>query len=149
MTFRLTSCTALSPPKAFDTLRDFETLHRRSRPRARSMPRSDDRGRRPQAASPPQVARRRDIRSFTFQNTPSGASRMTTTIAIPYTTPWMPGMTLPSRACSTSLNGTSTSAPITGPHTVPTPPNIATISACADTSMPNTAGGVTTSSTTA
>ncbi len=36
---------------------------------------------------------------------------------------------------------------MTGPQTVPTPPNIATVSACADTSMPNTDCGVTTSST--
>ena len=95
------------------------------------------------------AARRRSSRSLTFQNTPSGASRITATIAMPYTTPWMPGMTLPSCACRNSLSGTSTTAPITGPHSVPTPPNMATISACADTSMPNTAGGVTTSSTTA
>jgi hypothetical protein len=40
-------------------------------------------------------------------------------------------------------------APITGPHTVPTPPNSVTVSAWAETSMPNTDTGVTTSSTTA
>ena len=40
-------------------------------------------------------------------------------------------------------------APMIGPHTVPTPPNIVTVSACAETSIPNTEAGVTTSSTTA
>ena len=39
--------------------------------------------------------------------------------------------------------------PMTGPQMVPTPPNRVTVSACADTSMPNTETGVTTSSTTA
>jgi hypothetical protein len=39
--------------------------------------------------------------------------------------------------------------PITAPQTVPTPPNMVTTSACAETSMPNTDTGVTTSSTTA
>ena len=39
--------------------------------------------------------------------------------------------------------------PITGPQTVPTPPNSVTISACAEVSIPKTVGGVTTSSTTA
>ena len=92
---------------------------------------------------------RRCRRSRSFQTTPSGASRITAMIATPYTTPWIPGISLPSRAWSSSDSGTSTTAPITGPHTVPTPPNIATISACDDTSIPKTACGVTTSSTTA
>ena len=35
--------------------------------------------------------------------------------------------------------------PISGPQTVPTPPNSTTVSACAEVSMPNTASGVTTS----
>ena len=41
------------------------------------------------------------------------------------------------------------SEPTTGPHTVATPPNKVTISACAEVSTPNTVSGVTTSSTTA
>ena len=51
----------------------------------------------------------------------------------------------PSSAFSPSASGTSTAAPITGPHRLPTPPNSARISACAETSMPNTLSGVTTS----
>ena len=62
---------------------------------------------------------------------------------------WMPGMIWPSSACRISAVGIRIAAPITGPHTVPTPPNRVTVSACADTSMPNTDTGVTTSSTTA
>ena len=38
-------------------------------------------------------------------------------------------------------------APITGPHTEATPPNSVTTTACAETSMPKTESGVTTSST--
>ncbi len=38
-------------------------------------------------------------------------------------------------------------APITGPHTEATPPKSVTTTACADTSMPNTESGVTTTST--
>ena len=45
-------------------------------------------------------------------------------------------------------SGIRIAAPTTGPHTVPTPPNSVTISACAEVSMPNTVGGVTISSTT-
>ena len=90
----------------------------------------------------------RDSRSRTRQYTPSGASRMIAMIATPYTTPWMPGNIAPSSAFSPSANGTSTAAPITGPHRLPTPPNSARISACAETSMPNTLSGVTTSMTT-
>ncbi len=41
------------------------------------------------------------------------------------------------------------SDPITGPHTVATPPNSVTMSACAEVSMPNTVTGVTISRTTA
>ena len=63
--------------------------------------------------------------------------------ASPYTTPWMPGTMWPSSPCKISDNGTSTAAPITGPQKVPTPPNRAMISACADTSMPNMECGVT------
>ena len=84
----------------------------------------------------------------TFQNSPSGASRMTQMMASPKITPWMPGMRAPASALSISASGIRITAPITGPQTVPTPPNIATVSACADTSMPNTDCGVTTSSTT-
>ena len=61
----------------------------------------------------------------------------------------MPGSTEPSSACNVSATGIRIAAPITGPQTVPMPPNIVTTSACADTSMPNTDTGVTTSSTTA
>ena len=43
----------------------------------------------------------------------------------------MPGMILPSSACRVSARGISTAAPISGPQTVPTPPNIATVSAWA------------------
>ena len=70
-------------------------------------------------------------------------------IARPYTTPWMPGRMWPSSACSVSASGIRIAAPITGPQKIPTPPNSATISACAEVSAPNTVGGVTTSSTTA
>ena len=56
-------------------------------------------------------------------------------------------MMLPSSAFSVSASGISTTAPITGPQTVATPPNSVTTSAWADTSMPNTESGVTTSST--
>jgi hypothetical protein len=59
----------------------------------------------------------------------------------------MPGTIWPSSPCSTSASGTSTAAPITGPQNTPTPPNSDTMSACADTSMPNMVCGVTTSRT--
>ena len=68
---------------------------------------------------------------------------------MPYTTPWMPGILSPRFAWSVSLNGMRMAEPISGPHSVPTPPNKATMSACADVSMPNTLSGVTTSCTTA
>ena len=70
-------------------------------------------------------------------------------IASPKMTPWMPGRHEPASALSVSASGIRITLPITGPQTVPTPPNIATVNACADTSMPNTDCGVTTSSTTA
>ena len=63
--------------------------------------------------------------------------------------PWMPGIRWPSSACSTSLSGTSTAAPITGPHSVPAPPNNDRIIAWADVTSPNTLEGVTTSRITA
>ena len=74
---------------------------------------------------------------------------ITATIAAPNTTPWMPGILLPSSACRISASGIRMIEPITGPQTVATPPNSVTISACAEVSMPNTVGGVTMSSTTA
>ena len=46
-----------------------------------------------------------------------------------------------------SASGTRMAAPITGPQTEATPPNSVTTTACAETSMPNTESGVTTSST--
>ena len=61
----------------------------------------------------------------------------------------MPGSVAPYCAVRNSAIGTSTAAPISGPHSVPTPPNRQTISAWADVNMPNTAAGVTSSSTTA
>src|SRR5712671_2393997 len=61
----------------------------------------------------------------------------------------MPGRMSPSSALSTSASGTSTIAPMTGPHRLPTPPNNARISGWAETSMPNTVSGVTTRRTTA
>ena len=64
-------------------------------------------------------------------------------------TPLMPGRRAPKCACSISLSGIRIAEPITGPHTVPTPPNMVTVSACAETSMPKTETGVTTSRTTA
>ena len=64
-------------------------------------------------------------------------------IASPKTTPWIPGSTLPSFACRISPTGMSITEPITGPHTVPIPPNNVTTSACAEVIMPNTVGGVT------
>lgn len=66
-------------------------------------------------------------------------------IASPYTTPWMPGRMWPSSACSVSASGIKMAEPITGPQKIPTPPNRATISACAETSAPKTVCGVTTS----
>ena len=63
--------------------------------------------------------------------------------------PGCPGSGRRASAFRISASGIRIAAPITGPQTVPTPPNIATISACAETSMPNTDCGVTTSSTTA
>ncbi len=74
---------------------------------------------------------------------------ITTTIATPKITPWMPGKRAPNSACSVSASGIRIIAPITGPQTVPTPPNIVTVRAWAETSMPNTETGVTTSRTTA
>ena len=59
-------------------------------------------------------------------------------IATPYTTPWMPGRILPSSAFSDSASGTRIAAPMTGPQIAATPPNSVTITACAETSMPNT-----------
>ena len=56
---------------------------------------------------------------------------------------------LPSSACRISASGISITEPITGPHTVPMPPNSVTISACAEVSIPNTVGGVTMRRTTA
>ena len=53
----------------------------------------------------------------------------------------------PSSPCRISASGTSTAAPITGPQKTPTPPKSETISACAETSIPNIVCGVTTSST--
>ncbi len=70
-------------------------------------------------------------------------------MAMPKTTPWMPGRMSPSSACKVSLTGIRIAAPITGPHSVPTPPNSVTISACEEVRMPKTLSGVTTSSTTA
>ena len=61
----------------------------------------------------------------------------------------MPGSFEPSSECRISATGIRMAEPITAPHTVPTPPNMVTTSACAETSMPNTDTGVTTSSTTA
>ena len=68
-------------------------------------------------------------------------------MAAPYTTPWMPGMMLPSWAFSDSASGTRTAAPITGPQIEATPPNSVTTTGWAETSRPNTESGVTTSST--
>ena len=68
-------------------------------------------------------------------------------MATPYTTPWMPGRYVPSSACSVSASGTRMAAPISGPQTEATPPNSVTTTAWAETSMPNTESGVTTSST--
>ena len=68
---------------------------------------------------------------------------------MPSTTPWMPGSLSPSSEWRTSVSGTSTDAPITGPQAEPTPPNSVMIKACAEVSIPNTDCGVTTSSTTA
>ena len=56
---------------------------------------------------------------------------------------------MPSSACSTSESGTSTAAPITGPQSVPAPPNSVTIIACAEATSPKTLSGVTTSRMTA
>ncbi len=70
-------------------------------------------------------------------------------IATPYTTPWMPGRMWPSSACSVSASGMRIAEPMIGPQNVPTPPNSATISACAEVSTPNTVSGVTTSRMTA
>ena len=67
----------------------------------------------------------------------------------PKTTPWIPGITCPSLAWRASATGIRIDEPITGPHRVPTPPNSVTTRAWAEVSMPNTVGGVTTSSTTA
>ena len=68
-------------------------------------------------------------------------------IATPYTTPWMPGRIFPSSAFRDSASGTRMAAPITGPQTEATPPNRVTTTAWAETSIPNTESGVTTSST--
>ena len=47
--------------------------------------------------------------------------------ATPYTTPCIPGSTLPSCAFKISASGISMAAPISGPQTVATPPNSVTI----------------------
>ena len=60
-----------------------------------------------------------------------------------------PGKDAPKCACSVSESGTSSAAPIAAPQAVPRPPNIGMMSACAETSMPNTEAGVTTSSASA
>src|SRR5207244_3999655 len=137
----------LSPPRAFEPLRVSNTTEasrcfRRTGRSATAAERGSAAGGCARGWAATRLASRRSIRSLIFQTTPSGARRITATIATPNTTPWMPGTTSPSSACRSSPNGTRTTAPITGPHSVPTPPNIATINACADTSLPNTAGGV-------
>ena len=70
-------------------------------------------------------------------------------IAMPSTTPWMPGRMCDSCTCRISPSGIRTSAPTTGPATAPMPPNNVTMSARDETSTPNTESGVTMSCTTA
>ena len=70
-------------------------------------------------------------------------------MARPKTVPWMPGSLAPMVALSASESGTNKLAPMTGPQAEPNPPNMLTMSAWAETSMPKADTGVTMSSSTA
>ena len=77
--------------------------------RRSSSPRHRPRGRHRRAGRAGgggRASARRNQRSRMVQNNPSGAARMITMIAAPYTTPWMPGRMLPSCAFSDSASGT-------------------------------------------
>ena len=142
-----TFCSARSPPKRTDT--SF-TASRIGAPLSGAAPLARTNVAASSAsASSVAAPRRRARRAWIHGRMPSGASSTTIMIAAPKTTPWMPGMRLPSSACNVSPSGTRMSAPMTGPATVAIPPKSVTIIACAEASMPNTAGGVTMSSTTA